>query len=222
MYSRIVKNQRAAQRGVSLIIVLLLLVIVSMLGVASMQIATMSERAARNDRDMQLAWQSAENALVDAEIDLTGPNAAGTSRTAAIQAGPQVPESGCTTTGTWRGFCAAKTSGSTKPSWLQVSFTDTSSTAPTVALGAFTGRAFSNAGSADGTGIQPALAPRYIFEDVSAFDTTNAGGNQVGSQYASGATAGSKAAAGRVYRVTAMGFGPRSSTQAVLQTVYRN
>ena len=37
------------QDGVSLVVVLLLLIIVSMLGVASMQIATMGERGARNE-----------------------------------------------------------------------------------------------------------------------------------------------------------------------------
>ena len=70
------RNQRAhahlytRQSGVSLVVVLLLLVIVSMLGIASMQIAMMGERGARNDRDMQIAWQSAEAALVDAETTL--------------------------------------------------------------------------------------------------------------------------------------------------------
>ncbi len=59
------------QRGMSLIVVLLLLVIVSMLGAASMQIAGMGEHGARNDRDMQLALQSAEAALIDAEVDLS-------------------------------------------------------------------------------------------------------------------------------------------------------
>ena len=47
------------QRGISLIVVLMLLVVVSLLGIASMQIVMMGERAARSDRDMQLAWQGA-------------------------------------------------------------------------------------------------------------------------------------------------------------------
>ena len=51
------------QAGASLIVVLLLLVIVSILGAGAAQIATMGERSARNDRDMQVAWQSAEAAL---------------------------------------------------------------------------------------------------------------------------------------------------------------
>jgi Tfp pilus assembly protein PilX len=55
---------------------LLLLVIVSILGVGAAQIATMGERSARNDRDMQVAWQSAEAALMDAEFDIHGPGTA--------------------------------------------------------------------------------------------------------------------------------------------------
>jgi len=50
--------------------VLIILVLVSLLGVGGAQIAMMSERGARNDRDMQLAWQSGEAALLDAESDI--------------------------------------------------------------------------------------------------------------------------------------------------------
>ena len=160
------------QDGVSLVVVLLLLIIVSMLGVASMQIATMGERGARNDRDMQLAWQSAEAALVDAEIDLAGPNIATVSRTSKIAANPALPDFGCQTSTEWRGLCSPVTSGTDKPTWLTIDFTNTANTAPSVALGTFTARSFASAGEAMGTGIQPSLLPRYIAEDV----TVSAGG----------------------------------------------
>lgn len=219
------------QNGVSLIVVLLLLVVVSMLGLASMQIALVGERGARNDRDMQIAWQSAEAALVDAEIDLKGPNSAAQSRTGKILTAPHIPVSGCDKTQDWRGFCAPESTvtssaGGTvtaakKPTWLTVDFTDTSTNAPSVALGTFTGRSYKNAGNSLGTGIQPALAPRYIVEDVSAADGANAGGGMVTATYKSAATTG-KSAAERLYRVTAVGFGPRSDTQAVVQAIFRN
>ena len=95
---RISHNQSwTRQRGASLIVVLMLLVIVSLLGVASMQISMLSERAARSDRDMQLAWQGAEAALVDAEIELQEPNNYADSRTAKIlTTGPSVG-TGCNT-----------------------------------------------------------------------------------------------------------------------------
>lgn len=215
------------QNGVSLIVVLLLLVIVSMLGLASMQIALMGERGARNDRDMQIAWQSAEAALVDAEIDLKGPNNTAKSRTARIQSNPQIPVSGCDKTQDWRGFCAPESTVTSpaatakKPTWLTVDFTDTGNNAPSVALGTFTGRSYKNASDSLGTGIQPALAPRYIMEDVSTADAANAGGGMVTATYKSAATTG-KSAAERLYRVTAVGFGPRSDTQAVVQAIFRN
>lgn len=214
-----ISNDR--QHGMSLIMVLLLLVIVSMLGVASMQIAMMGERGARNDRDLQLAWQGAEAALVDAEFDLQGTNPAyAGSRAPLIKANPSIPSSGCATSGTWRGICAAQTAGQTKPTWLLVDFTSTSDAAPSIALGTFTGRAYANSGGAE-LGIQPAHAPRYVLEDVTMSDGANPG-RMVGTGYASAGAAGSQAATNRLYRVTAMGFGPRSDIQAVLQTVYRN
>lgn len=215
------------QGGVSLIVVLLLLVIVSMLGVASMQIALMGERGARNDRDMQIAWQSAEAALVDAEIDLKGPNSAASSRTGKIQTSPKIPAGGCDTTAEWRGFCSAEiavdgaSTGTKKPTWLTVDFTKTGGDAPSVALGTFTGRSYKNAGADLGTGIQPALAPRYIMEDVSAMDGANAGGGMVTGNYKSAAKIG-KSATERLYRVTAVGFGPRSDVQAAVQIIFRN
>ena len=207
------------QDGVSLVVVLLLLIIVSMLGVASMQIATMGERGARNDRDMQLAWQSAEAALVDAEIDLAGPNIATVSRTSKIAANPALPDFGCQTSTEWRGLCSPVTSGTDKPTWLTIDFTNTANTAPSVALGTFTARSFASAGEAMGTGIQTSLRPRYTAEDVTV---SAGGGRMVGSTYQSAGGAGTNAAKDRLYRVTAMGFGPRSDIQAVLQTIYRN
>lgn len=214
-------HPHAGQSGVSLIVVLLLLVIVSMLGIASMQIAMMGERGARNDRDMQIAWQSAEAALVDAEIELRGPNHDPKSRTNKIRSNPQIPLSGCDSSTEWRGFCSPKTDGKDRPTWLLVDFTKTDSNAQSVALGTYTGRSYKNAGADLGTGIQPALAPRYIMEDVSVTDSADAGGGMVTANYKSTPKTGEEAA-GRIYRVTAIGFGPRSDVQVVMQALIRN
>lgn len=234
---RISHNQSwVRQRGASLIVVLMLLVIVSLLGVASMQISMMSERAARSDRDMQLAWQGAEAALVDAEIELQGPNNYANSRTAKILAsGPSVG-TGCNTTrqnAGWLGFCGINsgityTQGAlqdvTIPTWLTVDFTDTSTGAPSVALGTYTGRIFENANIGGGKGIQPALAPRYIIEVIPP--NADAGNPSdimtTANAHSKGGGDDTNAASGALYRVTSMGFGPRSDIQAVLQTIYRN
>ena len=61
------------EHGVSLIIVMIVLAVVSLLGVAGIQISSLGEKSARNDRDLQIAFQSAEAAFLDAEYDIRGP-----------------------------------------------------------------------------------------------------------------------------------------------------
>lgn len=63
-------------RGASLIVVLILLVIVTGLGLGAIQISMMGEKGARNDRDRQIVRQAAEAALMDAEFDIRGPGTA--------------------------------------------------------------------------------------------------------------------------------------------------
>ncbi|MDQ0073244.1 type IV pilus assembly protein PilX [Variovorax boronicumulans] len=190
----------AHQRGVSLIIVLLLLVIVSILGVGAAQIATMGERSARNDRDMQIAWQSAEAALMDAEFDIHGPGTSSRQSVFTKMANTNAFVSGCGDSGNSKGLCTLVTTG--QPAWLAVDFTITLSSAKTAAFGDFTGRTF----PAGATGIQPAKAPRYVIEPIE--DPAN--------RDVSGATTS------YVYRVTAMGFGPRDDIQGVVQILYRD
>ena len=214
------------QRGASLIIVMLILIVVSILGVGGAQIALMAERGARNDRDMQVAWQAAEAALVDAELDLTSaaPNASSPARGALfgmtrvgtparnvqadkVDVNNFVADCGsASAVGTGGlstfGLCSLPVTG--KPAWLTVNFETTGSGAQTVPFGQFTGRSFAS-GS---TGAQPARAPRYIIEAIRD----------------EGASSRDKASSDikYVYRVTAMGFGPRDDIQAVMQMIYRN
>lgn len=58
------------QRGISLVIVMIFLVILSLLGVSAMQSSTLSSRIARNEADRNLAFQAAEAALRDGELDV--------------------------------------------------------------------------------------------------------------------------------------------------------
>lgn len=182
------------QRGASLIMVMLILIVVSLLGVGGAQIALMSERGARNDRDQQVAWQAAEAALIDAEFDINGATA---TRKTLFDGNTQaafVP--GCGTSGTSVGLCDTTVGG--KPAWLTVDFTVTGSSAATTAFGTFTSHNF----AAGGIGIQPAKVPRYVIELVPD-------------------PVGDKSNPTFLYRVTAMGFGPRADIQAVLQMLYR-
>lgn len=185
---------------------MLILVVVSILGVSGIQVAMMGERGTRNDRDQQVAWQAAEAALIDAEFDIEGlPVSSMTKRNSVFK----LKETDiakfvqdCGTSGTSIGLCALNATG--KPAWLTVDFTATGSTAPTVQFGTFTGRDFPSGSK----GVQPVRPPRYVIEpivDPLVSRTTKPGS---GTRY--------------VYRVTAMGFGPSATTQAVVQMIYRN
>lgn len=218
------------QRGISLLTILLILLIVSLLGTASVQITMMSERSARNDRDMDLAWQAAEMGLVGAEIELQGPNKTSNSRTSKILSGPPYTlsetEAGCYTSGVWKGFCSNKTkiNNKTRPTWLAVDISETEDASPSVEFGTFTGQSYASAGQDDGKGIQPAYKPRYIIETMPIdSDRSNSGAGMVGYQQKPAEVKGPDAKTGdRLYRVTSLGFGPRKDIQAVVQILYRN
>jgi len=185
----------STQRGVSLIMVMLILVVVSLLGIGGVQIAIMGERGARNDRDQQVAWQAAEAGLIDAENDMLTATSA--TRRAVFDGKTQKDfVAACGASGDSTGLCSLVLTG--KQAWLTVDFTATGTSAPTTPFGKFTGRTF----AAGGVGIQPAKAPRYVIEVVSDPN-------------------GDKSDPTFLYRVTAMGFGPRTDIQAVLQMIYR-
>ena len=198
------------QRGFSLITTLILLIVVTVLGLAASRIVLMSEKTSRFDRDTQIAFQAAEAALVDAEIDIQGTkNAAGeyiatglrmNKFNASDQTASAFPVGCGTGTGPGpdgkRGMC--KQTVGTKPVWYDVDFTDDSTDAKTVKFGDFTGRQF----AAGLTGIRPEMAPRYIIEVISDASP-------------------SAKLTDVLYRITAMGFGPRKETQVVLQVVFR-
>jgi type IV pilus assembly protein PilX len=192
----------SSQRGVTLIIVLLILVVVTILGIGGAQIALLGERSTRYDRDYLIASQAAEAALMDAEFDIQGPNAFAGNRVAnfnQVDLGLFVP--GCGTTGVTQGLCEAP-ADSAQPLWATVDFLDTSSSAPTVKFGTFTGREF----AAGPSGVRPEREPRYIVEliDDAAYGKNASGGKT-----------------DKMYRITAIGFGPRSDIQVVLQIAFR-
>ena len=184
-------------KGFSLITTMILLVVVTILGIGAAQIVLQSEKSTRYGRDFQIAFQAAEAALLDAEFDIRGPSS-DPLRTAAFVTGSAVGfVDGCGTA-TQSGLCASSAEGQ-KPVWYQVNFQDVSNER-TVEFGKFTGRTLPTGTS----GIRPEIAPRYIIEVIP--DPTP------------GSNASTKPT---LYRVTAMGFGPRKSTQAVVQMIFR-
>lgn len=197
--------------GLSLIVVLLILVVVSILGISATQYALQAERASRYDRDYQVGWQSAESALIDAEAEIFGqvPASVTTRRTSLFTAARTADfAQNCAATATLRGLCAATPDGD-RPAWLTVDFTDTSSTAKTVAFGTYTGRTYQGSG----TGIAPAQLPRYVIELVDASQLQLPGTNAKLNE--------DNTSTPLVYRVTASGFGPKVQTQVVLQALIR-
>jgi type IV pilus assembly protein PilX len=190
------------ERGASLIMVLVILTIVSLLGIAGIQISMMSERGARNDRDLQIAWEAAEAALLDAENDIFGPATSSRRSTFTPVTDMQAFVDGCGTDGNSRGLCAPAIRG--RPVWLTAvfDFSNSSSHAPSTAYGTFTGRIF----AAGSIGIQPVQPPRYVIEPI-----RDPADRDLGSPSPM-----------FIYRVTAMGFGPRKDIQAVVQMIYRN
>lgn len=192
---------QVTQGGFSLIVTLILLVVVAIMGVGASQMVLLTERSTRFDRDYQIAFQAAEAALLDAEFDIRGPNASGSQRISSFSPKDVLGFTDECGTGTDRGKCNPAADGQ-NPVWYQVDFTDTSLTAKTAKFGEFTGRTFSTGN----TGIRSEIDPRYIIEvlpDLSPGKGLDDDSLRV------------------VFRVTAMGFGPRKETQAVAQMIFR-
>ena len=183
-------------RGTALLMCMLMVAIVLLLGVSGARIALQDERAARNDRDRKTAFQAAEAALLDAQLDIG--QATDTARGAMFAAGAPAFPAGCGT-GALLGLCAGLASG---PAWLLVDFTvDDVANSRTVAYGQFTGQIMQV-----GVGTLPQRLPRYLVE---AYADRRAG---AGADFAASA---------RIYRISAMGFGLQDGSKVLLQAWYR-
>ena len=193
------------QQGTSLIVTLLMLVAVMLLGVSAAQIALQGEKASRNDRDRQIAFQAAEAALIDAEQDIEGSLVSADSRSSLFSKDsalgfPLETEALCPTGHETikLGLCRRAPDG-TPPAWRSVDFEDEGKTTQSVPYGKFTGQVFPT-----GLGSLPIVPPRYIIELM---------------QYKRRGQAADEIS--YFYRLTAVGFGLRKSTQVALQSYYR-
>jgi type IV pilus assembly protein PilX len=194
--------RHARQGGAALIVSLLILIVVLLLGISAAQNALQSEKASRSDRDRQIAFQAAEAGLMDAERDIEGALPG-----AATRSGLFAPEgtegfiAGCAAgiANRYLGLCLPNEDPA-KPVWQSIDFLDDSPQARSVPYGRFTGQSLPV-----GLGTLPARLPRYIIELLP--DTQ------------AGESAESEKA--YFYRITAVGFGTRDTTQVALQTFYR-
>ena len=195
--------------GATLVYVLCLLIVILLLGVSAAQMALQGEKAARGERDRHVAFQAAEEALMDAQNDIEGlPGAPGRSSLFAPGSAAGFVED-CGDGGAL-GLCLPAAKGA--PALWQGMALDAAEPASgsgasrSVPYGQFTDAAMQT-----GLGFLPARRPRYIIE-LLPFHPPGA---------EAGASPGSLATGNYVYRVTAIGFGAQDGTQVVLQSYYR-
>ncbi len=224
------------QRGFSLIVSLMMLIVIIILGISASQMSINEERGARNDRDHQIAFQAAEAALKDAEYEILNPASPPCAAPGQINRGRgRAGTFSCFNSVNAVGFTATALSAcslppnaglcdydATSPAWRKpltdpahldfVADAKGSGALGTVSYGQYTGRIY-------GSQATPAFAnkplsrypPRYIIERVrrnTSIDTLTGAGD--GSDSSDGAY---------MFRITAMGFGANANTQVVLQTV---
>lgn len=191
------------EHGATLVVTLIILIAVSLMGVSTAHIALLGEKSSRNDRDRQIAFQAAEAALLDAELDISGSSDEGRTRSTLFvshRADGFIDGCGAGTMNVYLGLCL-HSSDQGRIAWLNVDFLDDApATMRTVPYGMFTGQAFRT-----GVGMLPAKPPRYIIELIPYF---KAGENAAIEERS------------YVYRITAVGFGAREGTRVMLQTVY--
>lgn len=176
-------SRQHAQRGMSLVVVLLFLVIMAGLGTTAIRTATIEEKMSGNERDRQIAFEAAEAALRDGERHVRATLSAGSGFTAACVNGLCLPSVGAT------------------PQWNVVDWTS----GTPIVYGSQSG-----AGAYAVTSV--ARAPRYIVELLPIMPPLPGCSTVVAVR--------NSCTGGTPYRVTAVGWGRRGSTQVMLQSVY--
>lgn len=203
------RKNLSSQHGMALIIVLGMMSVVFVIAAISVRLTMLAERSARNDRDRQIAFQSAEAALADAELDIMGPNSAANKRCAIRSKnleGYFVTGCGTSTSDKTRGLCELNPA-SAKPLYTQVNFEETTDASRRYAtFGEFTGRS-SNIKDSAGGGLS-AKTPRYIIEVITYSPSVSANGNppEAGPQE-------------QGFLITAVGYGVSENTKVMLQAM---
>lgn len=191
------------QQGIALLISLMLMLMVMLLGVSAAQLCLQSEKAARGERDRDVAFLAAEDALADAELDIQGgPEGKGDPARAAAF-GPDAPAfaAGCDGAGAAAGLHAPAAAGA-PPVWQRVDLSGTEDGGTcTAAHGAYTAAAMPT-----GEGFLPFKKPRYVIERMACHQP--------------GDDASAAAPPRYCYRVTVIGFGAKPGTEVVLQSVF--
>lgn len=194
-------SERHKNHGIALVFVLIMMTIATSIALISARITLSDERSARNDRDRQIAFQSAEMALNDAELDIMDPYSIRGCKFGTVNL---LAGEGCSANSDARGLCGLKPSLGNTPIYKDIDWEDTSASRVYVNYGEFTDR---DGALQVGTVGAPSRAPKYILlqtglpvvvpfnQGKQQFETTSA------------------------YRVYALGYGASPETQVMLESV---
>ena len=197
----------ARQSGAVLVVALLFLMIITMLGVASLQSTSSEERMAGNSRDSNTALTAAEAALRDAWYDINGSCAPGsascTKRTPAISGASSFGDgTGATGKCSTAGLCLPNGGYPNYPLFTITNWSGAGAGAVfPVTFGTYT-----TGGAATEKLPLVALQPQYIIEALCTPSANESLGGPCPRFF---------------YRITSRGFGGNSNTQVTLQMTVR-
>lgn len=186
------------QQGAALVVALIMLVLMTLVGITAMQVTTVQEKMVANSRDLNVAFQAAEVALLRGEHYVKNMQDAIFTTT-------------CKGSGSTIGLCKP---GQSTPIWTTISWSDTNPV--TLEYGNEQENKQIPASETSVDNIQPlpantvAKQPRYIIEDI----TSVSGGGQANLSKG-------------LYRITAQGYGQAVNdngqplARVMLQSVFK-
>lgn len=185
----------ARQRGVVLVVSLIMLLLLTIIGVTSMSTSNLQELMARNVLDRNTAFQAGESVLVDGETEVETQLTPGDFLS--------IGEGTCTD-GSDGGLCIPVSTTGATPVWADTSITDWESDDDTRSYGEFTGVSVVEIAS------HLAALPRYIVELFEDPACVSEPGYEIGTlvKYDK-------------YRLTSEANGRSDTTRVRLQTMYR-
>ena len=189
------------QRGSVLIVSLMLLLMLTLMGLAALQSTTLEEKMASNAGEQGVAFQGAELALRMAEAEIRNSTSSGVRFTTKYPGSATDPDSLRRTIGS-EGFDAACTNGLCLLTAPCGSVQDCATARATKAVGILTGANAALYNTLPLGTVPGVIQPRWVID----FSCEPVPGNS-NCQY--------------TYVITAMGFGSRLSTQVTLEAMFR-
>ena len=214
-------GSRPAQQGIALVFVLLMMVIAITAALFAARLTLLGDKASRNDRDRQVAFQAAELALNDAELDIMDaalalePNSLARGCKFGNPRAAFLPDAaGCNATAERRGYCEMPLQPATgaKPMYKLIDWEEADDSRRVyVKYGEFTGRSaeFATGDGSAGSTVKPptpAKPPKYIIvrSSPAKLQIMPQGQRQVVSIEAA-------------YKIYALGYGVNPNTKVMLE-----